>query len=135
MKSVKEILKFSGSSFISFLLDYGLFAAFRAITQATLISNIVARIISACVNYTLNRKAVFKNNEPIRYSAPRYALLAVGILIGNTVVLKALTAIGIQALIAKLITEAVFFIISWIIQHTCVFSVRKKHGKKEMTNL
>ena len=58
----KEIIKYSLSSIISFIIDYILFTIFSLLTTVTL-SNIFARIISASVNYTINKKVVFKSNK------------------------------------------------------------------------
>jgi len=133
----KEILKFSGASFVSFLIDYGLFCLLHALTrslaQGLIFSNIAARLISASVNYTLNRRAVFRSSAPVAASAPRYAALAAGILLANTLILKGLTALGMPAAPAKLLTEAVLFIVSWSVQRTFVFSDRRENSPdKEM---
>lgn len=117
----REILLFSGASFFSFLLDYGLFCLLRLLGGALVFSNITARFISAIANYHLNRKAVFRSTEPKARSALRYAMLAAGILALNTLILKALTALGLPSLAAKLLTEALLFSLSWLVQRRWVF--------------
>ncbi len=133
----KEILKFSASSFIGFLVDYVLYGVLLYFTttfasawglsavQSLRISNIGARIVSASVNYTLNRKFVFKSNKSVVRSAFEYFALALVILIGNTFVLELLTeSFGIPGMIAKILTELLFFLFSWSIQRCIIF--RKK---------
>ena len=134
LRIYNEIFKFSASSFIGFLVDYCMYAVLLFLLtlwgpflgidylQGIRFSNIGARIVSACVNFTLNRKFVFKSNEKLLLSAFKYFLLAVIILVGNTFVLEFLvTALLMPSMIAKIITELVFFILSWTVQKFLVF--------------
>ena len=118
----REILLFSGASFLSFLLDYGLFCLLRLLGGAIVFSNITARLISAIANYHLNRKAVFHSAAPMAQSALRYAILAAGILTVNTLILNGLTALRLPSLAAKMLTELMLFSASWLIQRRWVFS-------------
>lgn len=117
----REILLFSGASFISFLADYGLFCLLQLLGGAIAFSNIAARLASAVLNYQLNRRAVFRSQTAAAQSAWRYAALAALILCANTLILKALTAVGLPAMAAKLLTEALLFAISWLAQRNWVF--------------
>lgn len=124
----KEILKFSASSLASFAIDYGMYALLLAATGAAeianglIVSNIGARLVSGAANYTLNRKFVFKSRTGFARSAVQYLMLAAFILAGNTIVLSTLVGtLGMNGLIAKLLTEALFFMISWIVQRYVIF--------------
>ncbi len=118
----KEILKFSASSLAGFAVDYVLYCLLLLITGNISVSNIGARVVSASVNYTLNRKYVFKSSSGILRSASSYFLLAALILFGNTMVLGLLVNdLGVNRLIAKLITEILFFSVSWLVQKTVIF--------------
>lgn len=128
----KEILKFSASSFIGFIVDYLMYSLLICITSglglryALRISNIGARMVSATVNYTLNRRFVFKSESGVARSAIQYFLLAVVILCGNTLVLEVLVGrCGINQMLAKILTEIIFFVISWLVQRCVIF--RKKN--------
>ena len=122
----KNILKFSASSFIGFLVDYAMFSILVALSIGLTPANVIARVVSASVNYTLNRKFVFKNNESILRSAVKYFLLAALILAGNTLVLNLLVnTLSINELLAKIITEVIFYIISWLAQRLFVFKRSK----------
>ena len=127
----REILKFSGSSFLSFLVDYLLFRIlygfFGSLASGVVLANVSARLVSAGVNYTLNRRAVFHSRESVSESLPRYALLAVGILLVNTILLKGIIAVGMHAGLAKLAVEAVMFVVSWTVQRRLIF-----HKQTEM---
>ncbi len=124
----KEILQFSASSFLGFLIDYSLYGvlliltAGLPLTASLRLSNVGARVVSAAFNYTVNRNVVFRNHGSILKSATRYFLLAVSILAVNTGILTFLVQhLGIPALAAKVITEVVLFFFSWVLQRRVVF--------------
>ena len=124
----KEILKFSASSLVSFAVDYCMYALLLAATGAAgianglIISNIGARLVSGTANYTLNRKLVFKSRAGFAKSALQYVALAAFILAGNTIVLNTLVStLGMNSLLAKLVTEIIFFVISWTVQKYVIF--------------
>lgn len=128
----REILKFSAASLTSFFVDYGLYSLLTRLTmgmesvESLLISNMGARVVSASVNYTLNRRLVFRSNAGVVRSALQYAALAGFILAGNTLALHVLADwIGINRYLSKLITELLFFSLSWVIQRQFVFRRRK----------
>lgn len=124
----KEILRFSASSLASFAIDYCMYAvlltltATLGMTHGLVISNIGARLVSGTANYTMNRKLVFKSRTGFAKSAAQYIALAALILAGNTLVLSLLAGtFGINSMIAKLITEILFFVISWTVQKYVIF--------------
>jgi len=124
----KEILRFSASSLASFAIDYCMYALLLALTGAAgighslVVSNIGARLVSGTANYTMNRKLVFRSRTGFAKSAAQYVALAALILAGNTIVLSMLAGtFGINRLAAKLITEALFFVISWTVQKYVIF--------------
>lgn len=132
----KEILKFSASSLASFAIDYVMYALLLAMTGAAgmayglIISNIGARLVSAAANYTMNRKLVFKSRTGFARSAVQYFALAAFILAGNTIVLSMLVAtLGINSLVAKLITEALFFAISYTVQRYVIFNTAEESSE------
>ena len=127
----KEILKFSASSFIGFLVDYAIYSLLIALSATLTVANVSARIVSASVNFTLNRKFVFKSRDSVWKSAVKYFLLAAFILVGNTLVLNLLARrLRINNFAAKIITEVIFYIISWLVQRLFVFkSKTSKEGK------
>ncbi len=124
----REILKFSASSLAGFTVDYILYSLLLLATGSLAVSNVGARVVSSSVNYTLNRKFVFKSQAGILRSAASYFLLAAVILAGNTLVLSFLVnSLGINRLAAKLMTEIGFFIFSWFIQKFVVFRKKEKN--------
>ena len=131
------ICKFASSSLLSFALDYCLFLLFSAVTEnwawGLLLSNIAARLLSACFNYTLNKYMVFHGGGRASRDLPRYMLLATGILIANSVLLHALTALGLAAPLAKLIAEMTLFAVSFSVQTLVIF--RRKNPEREESSV
>ena len=124
----REILKFSASSLASFAIDYGMYALLLAVTGAAgiannlIISNIGARLVSGTANYIMNKRLVFRSRTGFARSAAQYFLLAAFILAGNTIVLSTLAGtLEINRFAAKLITEVIFFAISWTVQKYVIF--------------
>ena len=133
----KEIIKFSASSLIGFLIDYVMFSLLIVVTSRLgvsfrlQISNILARIVSASVNYCINRNFVFKNSGSVAKSVVQYFLLAVAILFGNTLLLSLMVEHwGLNQFGAKICTEVLFFVISWLVQRCVIFRSRNNTCKK-----
>lgn len=127
LRIYKEILKFSASSFVGFLVDYSLYSLLFLLTSNLRISNIGARIVSSAVNYSLNRRFVFRSSGSVVRSALQYFLLAAVILAGNTVLLEWLAGVcGINTMAAKLLTESLFFLISWSVQRFIIFKGKRR---------
>ena len=117
----KEILKFSASSLTSFLVDYGLFCMLSIMTGQLVLANVMARIVSASLNYTMNKYLVFGHRGKTAQSAAAYFMLAALMMILNTGILRVLTTLGINQFAAKIGTELLLFILSYTAQHTMVF--------------
>ena len=125
----KEILKFSGVSFLSFLLDYMLYFIIISLSGSILLANLMARLVSAGFNYTINKKLVFKSDAKLSTSLTQYAALAIFIFTCNTLILSYLAKAGISVYIAKLMTEIIMFFVSYFIQHRFIF--QRKGGRYE----
>ena len=120
--TAKQAAKFSASSLVSFLIDYAMYALLLMIGPGLVFANIGARVISSAANYTINRKLVFRSGKKVATSAVQYFALAAFILAGNTFVLNTMvTSLGINSMAAKVLTEVLFFMISWTVQRYVVF--------------
>ena len=134
----KDLLKFGTVSFLSFLLDYILFAILTTVFCCEMIlANILARVISGIFNYEINCHFVFKEKQTLR-TIIQYFCLAIFILCINNVLLTCYTnLLNIPALYSKILTEITLFIISFLVQKIFIF--RKKESKnrnaKERSNL
>lgn len=131
-----DIFKFAASSFTGFVVDYGLYTLLTAITGglgaiSIPLANVLARIVSAWVNFLINQKYVFKSTESIAKKAAQYFLLAAVILAGNTVILSALVGAGMNKYLAKVLTEILFFSMSWVVQKFIIFRKKPEQLEKE----
>lgn len=131
----KNVIKFSCSSFIAFLTDYLLYTAILLWVEPRInfvnltFANIAARIVSSSVNFTINRKFVFKSNSNLQKSAAQFFSLAAFILFCNSVVLNFLANIlNINHYFAKIITEMFFFLFNYTIQNFVIFKKNKHSG-------
>lgn len=124
-KIYKEIFKFSLSSLLSFFIDVLLYSLFLLVFQnhrySVQISNVIARVFSACFNYTANRNYVFKQKGSVIKSFLSYVALAICILTLNTIILTILVSLSINSIFAKVLTELILFTISYIVQHKIIF--------------
>ncbi len=131
----REILKFSASSFVGFLVDYAVYSLLLLLTSSLIASNIIARFISASVNFTVNKKFVFKSNENTFTPVIKYIMLAAAILTVNTLLLSVLVNnCGINRMFAKVMTEIILFFVSYFIQRLFVFKkevIKKYIFKRE----
>ncbi len=84
------------------------------------LANYSARIISAVLNFNLNRTLVFKVKGQ-KGAALRYAATAILISILSTLGIKALMAAGISFTVAKLAVDTVLYFVSYRMQERWVF--------------
>ena len=127
----RDILKFSASSLLGFTVDYLLFSLLTFLTggTATLFANATARFVSAGVNFSVNRWLVFRDRGPFWQSAAQYFALAAGILAANSAILLALTALGLNPYLAKLLTELLLFLASFTVQKKIIFRKKAPTGE------
>ena len=131
LRIFREILRFCSSSLIGFLVDYLLYSLLVALlgTARVTFCNIAARVVSASVNFTLNRRFVFTggDKQPLWSSLLRYAALAVCILALNTLLLNWLTqTLGWNPYLSKILVEVTLFLLSWFVQRNFVYYRKKK---------
>lgn len=86
----------------------------------TSLSNYSARLISAILNFNLNKDLVFKVRGR-KGAGLRYAVTAIGIIVLSTLGIKALVLIGIAPWLAKIIVDSILYFLSYRIQQRWVF--------------
>ena len=131
-KNRGSFLKYSASSVICFLLDYGLFTVLNAVALRGMADGVRelaatygARIISAAVNFLLNRNLVFKDASSPGRAAVRYTLLAVAQAAVSALLVYAVRRLtGSSALmetVIKVPVDVALFLASYQIQKRWVF--------------
>lgn len=130
LRILGQILKFSLTSFLSFLVDYILFLLLNHIILDEFLiagfslSYILARVVSASLNYVLNRHFVFKKGG--KASIPKYAALAVIImLVGSLVTGLLQNHLGWPAIICKICIDVPLYFVNYKFQRDWVFKKKK----------
>ncbi|MBO5473387.1 MAG: bifunctional glycosyltransferase family 2/GtrA family protein [Lachnospiraceae bacterium] len=121
----KDILKFTLSSFSSFVVDYVLFTLMMLVLPHTAVwvfaANLLARVISAFYNYSMNCRFVFCTDSKFGTAAEYFGLAAVIFLL-NVLILETLVQLlYVPVYPAKLLTECLLFCISFLIQNYVIF--------------
>lgn len=117
------LLGFALSSLAAFLIDTAVLLVMHAVTGALLPAVVAARITSASVNFTVNRRLLSpeRDRRTAADAAWRYLALAIAVLIANYLLMAALTGVGIGLLTAKVATELTLFGASYALQRRVVF--------------
>lgn len=126
------ILKYIFSSVASFVTDIGLFAILSHFMKLSVVSStVIARIVSSLLNFTLNKKMVFKSGVSLVPSLLKYYALAIPVML-----ISAFGVTGIASLmkvnpdsfavtLIKIIVDTVIFIVNYRIQKTWIFKNTK----------
>ena len=123
-----RFLKYIFSALSSCLLDLLLFAVLchflkGSIASYIIISTVIARVISATYNYTINRKLVFESRKGVGSSAGKYVLLAVIQMAASAglVTIACHFITFMPEVVIKAIIDTILFFISYHIQQKYVF--------------
>lgn len=112
------------------------FLLFDNTMYPTSFQNVVLSIINWTAGvifaYFTNRKFVFKSNAPMLSEAPKFVLSRVSTLILDMVVMQVLTAVGVNLLIATVISAVLVIIGNYVFSKLFVFN-KKKDGEAEET--
>jgi glycosyltransferase involved in cell wall biosynthesis len=132
----KCILMFAASSMIAFVIDFVVFTLMSlwvlpnvaglsgdATLLTVVFANVPARIVSSLVNFFVNRNVIFpkKDKKGLARHMLNYYLLVAGILIVNTFMITGFQLMGLNVLVAKIITEAILFFVSFFVQRSVIF--------------
>ena len=124
---VREFIKFTASSLAGTVVDLGLFWILTyflrgQVTGYIMISTIIARIFAILVNYNLNAKLVFKDNDERKLPFAKYMTLAVIDMFGSGLLVSWLySIIGWNETIIKMAVDATLFFVDYWIQKKFIF--------------
>ena len=124
------LLKFAASSGVATVIDYVLVLVLNALTGALFFPVIAARLVSASVNFAMNRRVFEATGVPLRRSALRYAALAVAVIAGSYTMLAVVTGIGMPLWIAKIIADTTMYLVSYSAQSRYVFAPAQEQSAK-----
>ena len=136
-----HFFRYTVSSLVSSVVDTGCYALLTALLGGllkdialTAAAAVTARVISSLLNFFMNQKLVFKTNTSTGRAMTRYFLLAVPLLIAQTLLTEgtyalfsiSAAAVGLRTLI-YVIVMTVLFVASYMIQQRWVFAPEKKN--------
>lgn len=106
------------------------FLLFHNTMHPTSLQNLVLSIINWTAGvifaYFTNRKYVFKSKESMLKEAPKFVLSRVSTLILDTVVMQVLGALGVNLLVATLISSVLVVIANYVFSKLFVFNKKEK---------
>ena len=130
------ILKFGFSSLLAFAVDFVMLLLLSSLPHglgselSLALSAVGARLVSASVNFCINRRVVFKGNETLGKAIAKYAALALCILAVNYLLLRLLNLVLKWPLVlSKIIVEALLFVLSFVVQGKFVYRGKATKGK------
>lgn len=136
----KTIFSFMGSSIVSWVIDYVLLLVLNALfvritggagfnlfgrrIDTKLPAIVIARIVSSSVNYTLNRRIVFRSGN--KRSVPMYFITAAIMLALNYALIAVMTEAGIPLWIAQILAQLIIYPLNFVIQRKFVFKEKEQ---------
>ena len=128
LRIYKQIVKFGFSSIGCSIIDISLFTLlFRMFTASQFThplfgATVISRLISSGINFSLNKKVVFKSKEGVLPQAVKYYMLCCVQMLCSWLILEELTQLGLsQVVLLKMLTDTFLFFISYGIQRLFVF--------------
>lgn len=130
-----EIIKYAGCSFLSFLVDYTMYALFllifRKYGRRLLLANYLARAVSSVFNFTLNKRFVFQSKgNPVWETVKYFSLVIVNINI-NSLLLNGLVDVGVNRYPAKIAVEFVMCVLGFFVQRFFIFRHKNEKNGRE----
>lgn len=120
------ILKFAASSVLAFVIDAAMVLVMMAVTGGRArLSQTVARLVSATVNFVVNKKVVYQSKQNWLPELAKYAALAAANLGVNLLVVKPLSELmhG-RFFLAYLIVQVVMYALNFVLQGRLVYNRR-----------
>ncbi len=130
MKIYFLLLRFSLASLLAALVDFLVFAAAWRASGSVLAGMALARLVSASINFQVNRGPVFHSGDRSAWPPLKYAALVIALGTLAYFSIRALVAAGVPVLPAKLIAETTLFAASFAVQRGYVFTQRTEAAQK-----
>lgn len=120
------ILKFAASSLLAFVIDAVMVLVMMAVTGGKVrLSQTVARVVSATVNFIVNKKVVYESKQHWAPELVKYTALAAANLGVNLLVVKPLSDLmqG-RFFLAYLIVQVIMYALNFVLQGRLVYNRR-----------
>ena len=121
---LRPMLRYVLVSLGSFVLDVVALQLLYLVSGQLLLSAVGARVLSAAVNFALNRSFVFRAaaGGDLRRQLVRYGLIAVAMLAAGYAGLALLIAWGVPVIIAKIVADSAVYVCGFLLQRGYVFA-------------
>jgi len=131
-----NLFKFGLSSMVSAAVDITLFTLlvklkFGASASGLLTATVLARMLSGCANFLLNKKWVFAGRGNVHGEAVKYFALFCGQMLASWLMVALLSSFAIPVVLAKLLSDGGLFLISYFIQRKYIFYPAKPNAPGE----
>jgi len=132
------IFKYIFAALASFLIDYGIYALLNVVLPlfmahpkqmvyglplVVIIANMVARLVSSGVNFSLNRKILLPKHhkgQHVMHQAGKYFLLVLITMLADTLLVSSLSLV-ISKYVAKILVGLVIFCVNFFVQKRVVY--------------
>lgn len=131
-----SFFRFTAASLTSVAADQGVFNLMNLAVfgngaakdpKLILASTVIARVVSATVNFLLNRNMVFKDRGNAGKAFARYAALSVCLMLMSAAGTWLLGMTGMSSTVAKMITDTLLYFVSYRVQSRWVFRGEEAH--------
>ena len=134
------LIKYGLSAVFCFLLDFGILSLFKSVifqsdtvnllwfaASTTVLSTLIARLISSPINYLINRMVVFRSNANKAASFLGYVILAASVIVVKMFLMWLLVdVLHIFYALANIAVEVILFISNFLIQKLIIFKSKKR---------
>ncbi len=116
------LLKYSVSSLVAAIVDYSLFALFLKLGISIVLGTYFARAVSCVVNFLLNKRFVFRNDDKATGQFVKYlVLVAISASLSGQAVSCISAYFTISPIIIKIPIEIALYLFNYAMQRTFVF--------------
>ena len=119
------LLRHASNSLLTALIDYIVFSLIFLLSGSIITSLTIARVLAGLFNFFIGKRYVFMSKSNILQEFIKYTLTVIGLGIIAYVGITWLKELGVSVLLAKVITEFAIFVVSFYIQRTYIFSIRR----------
>ncbi len=121
MRIYLVLFRFVVSSVLSAIVDNVIFAVCFLIWPNIAGCQVLGRLGSLCLNYSLNRSRVFRSSNSVASSMPKYLGLVVFSGLLSYGLIRVMSAAGMNVIVAKLLAETLLFFFNFVVQRSYIF--------------
>lgn len=119
-------LRFATASVGCTIVDLVLFTLFRYLLPASVqwnvaLATVLARIVSGSMNFMINRKVIFENDNKAKNQALKFFVLFFCIMCASTIIVSLLSFIPVPATLIKAIVDLLLWAVNYTVQRKWVF--------------